>query len=146
MYANKGSSEVVENEASAAIDESKAGDEKKTVSASLEGDKDLTSASTSITDEGESRLDHSHDRVLTIVNPPGDNADLHKAYTTAVRVSVSAFIVLILLIPLPLFGTSYIFPKEGYTAWVIVSFIWVFYGTGAVRRLPSSRPGDSTDE
>lgn len=29
-------------------------------------------------------------------------------------------------IPLPLFFSSYIYPKGGFTAWIIVTFVWVF--------------------
>lgn len=69
-----------------------------------------------------------------------DNSDLQPSYILAVKVSLIVSVILILLIPLPLFFSSYIFPKGGYTAWVIISFVWVFYGTGAVRSfLPLGR-------
>lgn len=53
--------------------------------------------------------------------------DLDKAFRFAAYFSVTLAIILLILIPLPLFFTSYIFTKGGFTGWVSVSFIWVFF-------------------
>jgi len=53
--------------------------------------------------------------------------DLDKAFRFAAYFSVSLAIILLVLIPLPLFFTSYIFTKSGFTGWVAISFIWVFF-------------------
>ncbi|KAK4702934.1 urea-proton symporter, partial [Phenoliferia sp. Uapishka_3] len=69
-------------------------------------------------------------------NKEKDPLELEKAFKLAVWTSVGLFVVLILLIPLPLFFTSYIFPSAGFTAWIAIAFIWVFYGAGAVVLYP----------
>lgn len=57
-----------------------------------------------------------------------DPVKLQKAYDIAVKASLVLFVVLILLIPLPLFFSSYIWTKAGFTTYIVVCFIWVFYG------------------
>lgn len=58
--------------------------------------------------------------------PPSSPASLKRAFTLAVISSFLLTIILDLLIPLPMFFTGYIFSKGFFTAWVIISFIWVF--------------------
>ena len=41
-------------------------------------------------------------------------------------VSIALFIVLIMLIPLPLFFSSHIYPKAGFYVWICMTMIWVF--------------------
>lgn len=53
--------------------------------------------------------------------------DLDKAFRFAAYFSVTLAVILLVLIPLPLFFTSYIFTKGGFTGWVTVGFIWVFF-------------------
>lgn len=55
--------------------------------------------------------------------------DLDKAFRFAAYFSVSLAVILLILIPLPLFFTSYIFTKSGFTGWVAISFVWVFFCT-----------------
>lgn len=47
------------------------------------------------------------------------------------------------IIPLPLFFSSYIYPEKGFTAWVIVSLLWLFVGLAVVGIYPlwESRKG-----
>lgn len=49
---------------------------------------------------------------------------LEKAFKLAVWTSVFLFVVLVLLIPLPLFFSSYIYSKPGFTAWIALAFTW----------------------
>lgn len=55
-----------------------------------------------------------------------DPVKLRAAFRLAVITSVALFVVLILLIPLPLFFSSHIYPKAGFYVWIAVTFIWVF--------------------
>jgi len=65
-----------------------------------------------------------------------DTRSLKKAFRFAAITSSIMVLVLIILIPLPLFFTSHIYSPSGFTAWVVVSFIWVFYAVGAVVLYP----------
>lgn len=68
---------------------------------------------------------------------------LQRAFKIAVIVSIVLFVILILLIPLPLFGSEYIFPSAGFTGWISICFVWLFWGCGAVVLYPlyESRQG-----
>lgn len=78
----------------------------------------LTSAAASVNDE---TYDENKDPVK-----------LRAAFRLAVYSSLFLFVVLILMIPLPLFFSSHVYPKAGFYVWIAVSFIWVFYGAFAV--------------
>ncbi|SCV72120.1 BQ2448_4814 [Microbotryum intermedium] len=65
-------------------------------------------------------------------NENKDPAKLRQAFKLAVYVSVFLFFLLIIAIPLPLFFSSYVFPQVGFTVWIAITFIWVFYGSFAV--------------
>ncbi|KAL8279184.1 hypothetical protein RQP46_008440 [Phenoliferia psychrophenolica] len=69
-------------------------------------------------------------------NENSDPLKLEGAFKLAVRTSVGLAIVLLLLIPLPLFFSSYIYSEKGFTAWIALAFAWVFYGAGAVVLYP----------
>lgn len=90
-----------------------------------------------------------------------DPVKLRSSFRLAIVSSIAAFLVLIILvsshcrclmvategltplpplqIPLPLFGSSHVFPPGGFTAWIVVCFIWVacklmaFYATSLLR-------------
>lgn len=53
-------------------------------------------------------------------------SELTKYALYAKILSIAIFIILIFLIPLPMYGTKYIYSKEGFRAWVIIIFIWLF--------------------
>ena len=38
--------------------------------------------------------------------------------------------------PIPLYGTSYIFSKQFFTGWIVVTFIWGFFGAITITLLP----------
>lgn len=44
--------------------------------------------------------------------------------------------ILIIIIPLPLFFTSHIYSIPDFKAWVAVAFMWLTYGVGAVVLYP----------
>ncbi|EGW35056.1 urea active transport protein [Spathaspora passalidarum NRRL Y-27907] len=52
---------------------------------------------------------------------------LHRAFFKCCIVCVTLTICLLVLWPMPMFGTKYIFSKRFFTGWVVVFFIWIFY-------------------
>lgn len=71
--------------------------------------------------------------------PEIDFVGLNKAFRFARWCSVTLFTILIVLIPLPLFGSSHVFSVRDFTAWVSVSIAWALIATVVVR--PSHSPG-----
>jgi hypothetical protein len=61
---------------------------------------------------------------------------LEKASRLAKLSSVVLTLALIILWPLPMFGSRYVFSKEFFTGWVVVSCIWIFCSTLAVAIYP----------
>jgi len=55
-----------------------------------------------------------------------DPEALQKAFLFASASSILLFVLLILVIPLPLFFSHYVYSAKGYTAWVAVGITWVF--------------------
>jgi len=55
-----------------------------------------------------------------------DRAGLKKAFAFAVWSSVVLFVILIILVPLPLFGSSVVYGVKGFTAWTAIGIIWMF--------------------
>ena len=61
--------------------------------------------------------------------PAGESVKaLDKAFRFAATFSVSLALILLIVIPLPLFFSSHIFGPTSFTVWIAVAFIWVFYG------------------
>lgn len=65
-----------------------------------------------------------------------ENKELQKAFRFAAIAALSLVVILIFVIPLPLFFTSHVYPVEGFTAWVCISLIWLFVGLGMVGIYP----------
>ncbi|WRT64851.1 uncharacterized protein IL334_001787 [Kwoniella shivajii] len=65
-----------------------------------------------------------------------ENKGLQKAFRFAAWSALTLVVILIFVIPLPLFFSSYVYPKSGFTAWVCVSLIWLFVGLGMVGIYP----------
>ncbi|GAA5898815.1 sodium:solute symporter family protein [Sporobolomyces salmoneus] len=64
-----------------------------------------------------------------------DELSLYKRkFNLARNVSVPLFVILLILIPIPLAtaGGGYISSLAGFKAYVVVCFLWIFYGIGAV--------------
>jgi hypothetical protein len=53
-------------------------------------------------------------------------AELTKYALYSKIISTAIFIILIFLIPLPMYGTDYIYSRAGFRAWIIIIFIWLF--------------------
>ncbi|KAI3406376.2 DUR3 [Candida oxycetoniae] len=52
---------------------------------------------------------------------------LRKAFTRTVIVCVALTLSLLVIWPMPMYGSKYIFSKHFFTGWVVVFFIWIFY-------------------
>ncbi|KAJ3572021.1 hypothetical protein NP233_g3366 [Leucocoprinus birnbaumii] len=61
-----------------------------------------------------------------------DPAKLNKAFRFASWSSIALFVILILLIPLPLFGSAHVYDVKDLTAWVSVGIAWTFCSSFAV--------------
>ncbi|KPV76209.1 uncharacterized protein RHOBADRAFT_34830 [Rhodotorula graminis WP1] len=61
---------------------------------------------------------------------------IRKTLRFATVVAIATFVVLIILIPLPMCGTGYISTKAGFTFYVVVTFIWIFWGAFVCIFLP----------
>ncbi|KAF4167596.1 hypothetical protein CNMCM6936_004860 [Aspergillus lentulus] len=51
---------------------------------------------------------------------------VHKAERLAQGASIAFILIAVILVPLTLFGTSYVYSKPFFTGWVVVSLIWVW--------------------
>ncbi|TFK64544.1 urea transporter [Pluteus cervinus] len=55
-----------------------------------------------------------------------DPIPLTKAYRFAAWSSIVLFVIMILIIPLPLFFSSVVYGVKGFTTWVVIGIIWTF--------------------
>ncbi|KPM46492.1 Urea active transporter [Neonectria ditissima] len=62
--------------------------------------------------------------------------DLYQARNFALGAAIFIAISLTILWPIPMYGTSYIFSKPFFTGWIVVTFIWAFFGAMVVTLLP----------
>lgn len=65
-----------------------------------------------------------------------EKTGLQKAFRFAMYFSLALTVILIFLIPIPLFFSSKIYTESGFATWVGVSFVWVFYAVGCVVLYP----------
>jgi len=66
------------------------------------------------------------DGPIITLDPDLDPASLTKAFRFAAWSSVVLTVIMLILIPLPLFFASTIFGVRGLTAWVVIGIIWCF--------------------
>lgn len=57
---------------------------------------------------------------------------LAKSFKIAVTICVTLAVCLILLWPMPMYGSSYVFSKKFFTGWIVVLFIWIFFSAYVV--------------
>jgi len=83
------------------------------------------------------------DEVEVVAKPVGitddkdlDPVQLKKAFKFAVWSSVALFVVMILIVPLPLFFSQVVYGVKGFTTWVSVGIIWVFLAAFTVVLYP----------
>jgi len=65
-----------------------------------------------------------------------DTVALNKAFKFAAWSSVALTVIMIILIPLPLFFASTIYGVGGFTAWVVIAMIWAFIASFIVVLYP----------
>lgn len=73
----------------------------------------------------------NEDLVAMEEQPSGEdleNVQLQKSFRFAAYAALTLVALLIFIIPLPLFFSSHVYPEAGFTALVIVSFLWLFLG------------------
>ena len=68
--------------------------------------------------------------------PEEDMAKLNKASKIAKTMTVCMTIAFLILWPMPMYGTSYVFSKPFFTGWVVVGIIWLFCSSIAVGLFP----------
>lgn len=66
-------------------------------------------------------LSSSHSSPLT-----DDNAKLSRASTIAKVLTAIMTLALLILWPMPLYGSGYVFSKPFFTGWVVVGILWLF--------------------
>ncbi|KAG5356465.1 Urea active transporter [Yarrowia sp. C11] len=74
---------------------------------------------------------------------PEEKALLDKYAKIARVITVVMAVCLLVLWPMTMYGTGYVFSKKFFTGWVVVGFIWIFFSTVLVVLLPlwESRQG-----
>ncbi|RMY66267.1 hypothetical protein D0863_08563 [Hortaea werneckii] len=63
-------------------------------------------------------------------------AQLKRAFVTACVAAFVLTFIMDFLVPIPMFLSHYVFSKGFFTAWVVISFLWVFTSTGISVVLP----------
>ncbi|KAI7240703.1 solute symporter family transporter [Hortaea werneckii] len=63
-------------------------------------------------------------------------AKLKRAFVTACVAAFVLTFIMDFLVPIPMFLSHYVFSKGFFTAWVVISFLWVFASTGISVILP----------
>jgi len=70
------------------------------------------------------------------VSQAEERSQLDRAAKTARILCVTLALCFIILWPMPLFGTGYVFGKRFFTGWIVVGIIWLFFSTAVVVFLP----------
>jgi urea-proton symporter len=73
---------------------------------------------------------------FVVVAPEEDKARLNKASRIAKIMTVVMTLAFLVLWPMPLYGSSYVFSKPFFTGWVTVGIIWLFGSSFAVGLFP----------
>ncbi|KLO94679.1 putative DUR3-Urea permease [Fusarium fujikuroi] len=67
---------------------------------------------------------------------PEMNALLKRGTHKAILATIIFFISMMVLWPLPMFGTSYVFSRGFFTGWVAITFIWAWGAALVITLLP----------
>ncbi|TVY20827.1 putative urea active transporter 1, partial [Lachnellula arida] len=65
-----------------------------------------------------------------------NSAELLKARNLAIGAALFVMISLTILWPIPMYATGYIFSQKFFTGWIVVMFIWAFFGAITITGLP----------
>jgi len=85
--------------------------------------------------EGE-RLDEARHETGITSAADLDREALEKAFRFAFWSSIVLLIILVIIIPLALFGSSVVYGVKGFGAWVVIGFIWAFFAAFTVVLYP----------
>ncbi|KAM7213408.1 putative urea active transporter 1 [Rhypophila decipiens] len=72
----------------------------------------------------------------TGIDPEQEQVKLAKAAKIARWLTIGLTLSLLVLWPMPMFGSGYIFSKGFFTGWVVVGILWLFVSTGICVFLP----------
>jgi hypothetical protein len=87
--------------------------------------------------EDPERLEEREERLaISAAAVAEDTAKLNASAKTARWLCISLTIALLVLWPMPLFGTGYVFSSRFFTGWVVVGILWLFISCGMVVVLP----------
>ncbi|KAL2884299.1 hypothetical protein SGCOL_000240 [Colletotrichum sp. CLE4] len=76
------------------------------------------------------------ERARALQSDPDEQIKLEKAAKTARWLTVGVTLILLILWPMPLYGTGYVFGKSFFTGWVVVGITWLFASVVMVVFLP----------
>ena len=65
-----------------------------------------------------------------------EQAQLKRSGKIAQSLTVIMTLILLVLWPMPMFGSGYVFSKGFFTGWVVVGMIWIFFAVGSVGIFP----------
>lgn len=65
-----------------------------------------------------------------------ERVELLRARNIALGAALFIAISMTILWPIPMYGTGYIFSKRFFTGWIVVTFIWAFFGAITITCLP----------
>ena len=85
---------------------------------------------------GKSSSGHSPTAVTETSDSEIEQSLLQRSFRLASWSALSLVAILIFAIPLPLFFSSHVYSSAGFTAWVIVSLLWLFAGLAIVGIYP----------
>ncbi|KAI9903636.1 hypothetical protein N3K66_000165 [Trichothecium roseum] len=87
-----------------------------------------------------SGLDEEAQRQVTVPPQAASSEDeqrkLDKAFKVAYTTSIMLALAFLVVWPMPMYATGYIFSKKFFTGWVVVGIIWIFLSFGAVGVYP----------
>lgn len=75
-------------------------------------------------------------RTSTVEAEAAEQRKLKRAAVIARSMTVAMTLILLILWPMPLYGTGYIFSKKFFTGWVTVGILWLFCSTACVGVFP----------
>jgi hypothetical protein len=76
------------------------------------------------------------ERVESEAEMAEEQAKLKKASVIAKTMTVVLTLSLLILWPIPMYASSYVFSKPFFTGWVVVGIMWIFFSLGCVGLFP----------
>ena len=73
---------------------------------------------------------------LSAEEEAAEQAKLKRSGKIAGSMTVFLTVALLLLWPIPMYGSGYVFSKPFFTGWVVVGIIWIFFSLGCVGIYP----------